>query len=504
MSSAPNHLKPTLMQPTASKVTNGTTHRTEMLVSALPMLTKYAKIQPAVAIKPKPSGMPTGQRSSFNPQYDPQTSASSFFSDDSASNINVLRNWVLPARPRPGRKPVGTTPPATAPTAGTTGEDSRGLAKKRFKGPRNSPLAEGAPLPNSAGAGSPSGSKTSAHIGNISSGMVLGSNLGNMGGHNGAETSFKAEPSEPAMKPLSKQVCALQEAYLAKLKEQELIQNYIDTLLNQIKELRFVQSGMITVDALSSKNDTKEKVSTLQTSDQLDQINNMRDLEKFLAHLTTQSNVIHSVTKKYLDEGTGARNQVQLLIEHYLRLRKLHRDKNGAPAAKTGGFGSTSMSTSGSALSLMQDAQETGLANGDTPKSKVSTSVSTGILASNLSSNITNDSSAPLSTTVDNLANIVDLTASAQNQDALSAISNTGVFTPSLLRPLDIDMFEDDVLGVETVNIFEKLKNDDPELDFAPILNQALALARKKLACGFCSSETPCLCFDAENIFGDK
>lgn len=501
MSSTSNHLKPTLMQHTASKTTNGTTHRTETLVSALPMITKYAKIQPAVAIKPKPSGMPTGHRSSFNPQYDPQTSASTFFSDDSASNINVLRKWVLPARPRPGRKPVGTTPPATAPNTSLSGEENRGLAKKRFKGPRNSPLAEGIPLPNSAGAGSPSGSAISSNVGNNSS-AILSSSSSGASATPGADTPGKTGSLEPAVKPISKQVCALQEAYLAKLKEQELIQNYIDTLLNQIKELRFVQSGMITVDALSSINDAKKKVSTLQTSDQLDQINNMRDLEKFLAHLTTQSNVIHSVTKKYLDEGTGARDQLQLQIEHYLRLRKLHRDKNGALATKAGPVGATSMSRSGSTLSSVKSTVEGTQKSRE--KNNSSNPVSTGILTSNLSSNINNDLGSDLETTMDTFNNTVDLGGKVANQDDSGAISNTGVFTPSLLRPLDIDMFEDDVLGAETVNIFEKLKNDDPELDFAPIFNQALALARKKLACGFCSSETPCLCFDAENIFGDK
>lgn len=512
--SAHNNLRPVSMQTTTSQATSGNTTRADYLGSSLPMLTKYAKIQPAVAIKPKPvGGVATSAKSSFNPQYDPQASASTFFSDDQAGNINVLRKWVLPARPRPGRKPVANTPPATGAATATTAtttiatgaaspviEESRGLAKKRFKCTKPPTPADSNSLPPPYSAGSPGGAAAT-----ITAACKTAGTLTNAGGPIGTSVSGKSGTSKTSgsTKPLttalngagvvansavttlavsgedmtrtasgtgpivntpSKQVVALQEAYLAKLKEQELINNYIDTLLNQINELRFVQSGMITADALSSINDVKKTAPTLQTPDQLDHINNVRDLEKFLAHLTTQANIIHSVTKKYIDEGSAARNPIQLQIEHYLRLRQRSRDKSCA-----------------SATNLRLDA---------------------------VSLNAGFDSSSrrrmgPLTTT--RLSPEILTTATSRSDPIV--LSST--FTPSLLRPLDIDLFdqEDDIIGVEPLEgeFFEKLKNsDDPELEFAPILKQASTQGRKRLGCGFCSGETPCLCFEADNIFGDK
>lgn len=463
MSATHNQLKLTAMLLSTSKATAGTNHRGDGLVAALPILTKYAKIQPAVAIKPKPSGVTTIHKSSFNPQYDPQASASAFFSDDPGSNINVLRKWVLPARPRPGRKPVSSTPPAAASAAALAVEDHCGLAKKRFKGPKNGQVPDIISLPSSTGAGSPGSVAMSPSYSNTS----VNTSRATISSYNGTNTPgvdellAKSTSMDTTIKPASKQVTALQEAYLAKLKEQELIQNYIETLLNQIKEFRFVQSGMITADALNSINNSDEKkTSSLRSPDQLDHISNVRDLDKFLAHLTTQSNIIHSVTKKYIDEGTGSRNPVRLQIEHYLQLRKLHQDKSCARAPSKHSASSRSIP--------------------------------------HPSSDITTLGAEPL---------ISDLDI---NSDAnlLAAVSKPATFTPSLLRPLDIDLFEEhDVIGVETVenDIFDKLKSiDDSELEFAPILKQATAQGRKKMGCGFCSGDTPCLCFDADNIFGEK
>lgn len=462
------------MQTTTSQATSGNTTRADYLGASLPMLTKYAKIQPAVAIKPKPLGVATGGKSSFNPQYDPQASAS-FFPEDLAANINVLRKWVLPARPRPGRKPVANTPPATTAAASPAMEETRGLAKKRIKTTKLPTPADLNSLPPPSGAGSPgavtAACKTAGTLTNA--GRTPGSSISGTPG--GSATSLssnsmsvaggddmvrKGSGTDLVLNAPSKQVVALQEAYLAKLKEQELINNYIDTLLNQISELRFVQSGMITADALNSINDVKKTAPTLQTPDQLDHINNVRDLEKFLAHLTTQANVIRSVTKKYVDEGSGARNPIQLQIEHYLRLRQRNRDKSCSNASNSRLDG---VSSSAGFVAKRKD---------------------------------------PLTST--RLKS--EIVASAQTRSDPMALSST--FTPSLLRPLDIDLFdhEDDIIGVEPLEgeFFEKLKNlDDPELDFAPILKQASTQSRKRL-CGFCSGETPCLCFDADNIFGDK
>lgn len=466
MCSAQNYIRPVAMQTSASQATSGQTSRTDHLTSSVPMLTKYAKIQPAVAIKPKPVIKPASHKSSFNPEYDPQTSTSTFFPEDQAGNINVLRKWVLPARPRPGRKPVANAAP-TASNVSPNIDDSRGLNKKRFKTTKPPVPQDQNSLPIASGAGSPGAFATAFNSSGSLTSMSRTSSSNISTAKTGLEetaTNFQTTGATPT-KPASKQVSALQETYLAKLKEQELIQNYIDALLNQIKELRFVQSGMITTDALSSINDTKKKVSTLQTPDQLDHISNFRDLEKFLAHLTTQSNVIHSVTKKFIDEGSGTRNQLQSQIEHYTRLRQRHREKNCEAVTKT----------------------RPGIPRHNTMPSRGKLEPTSGGVAP--------------------LPSNTRFSKSLLNQSDLSVPPST--FTPSLLRPLDIDLFdqEDEIIGVEPLEgeFFDKLRNtDDPELEFAPILKQASSLGRKRLGCGFCSGETPCLCFDADIIFGEK
>ena len=60
----------------------------------------------------------------------------------------------------------------------------------------------------------------------------------------------------------------MQMSYLSKLKEQEVIRNYIEVLTNQIKELSFVQNGVITFDALKSnvKYNNKKILTSTTTS----------------------------------------------------------------------------------------------------------------------------------------------------------------------------------------------------------------------------------------------
>ncbi|RKP30766.1 hypothetical protein METBISCDRAFT_27141 [Metschnikowia bicuspidata] len=512
MSSAHNDLKTPLMQNTASRTIKDSANLTKNLVSALPMLTKYAKIQPVIFIKPKPSAMPPGYKLSFNPQYDPQASASSFFGDDLAANIYVLRKWVLPTCPRPGRKPMDA---AATPNAVFSGEEGRGLAKKRFKGPKNAALVDALSPPTSAGVGSPGSismspswaSPVANHASSMcSSGVESSTSFGE-------DPGGSAVPAETGSKPASKQFAALQEAYLATLREHELIWNYIDTLLNQITELRFVQSGIITVDALNSTNDAKTKVLPLQTSDQLDHINNVRDLEKFLAHQINQSNVFHSVTKKCIDEGSGARNPIQLQVDYYLRLRRLHRSKNGTSASgiREDGlaFGSLRIKLSNGDATPPDPKLISTNSNQPTTESAKVQSAPTDMLGVGICSTISDvipDSSNMRSHGMSSAG--VELSTSGGGMGLLDHDSlksfKPSAFTPSLLRPLEIDLFDEDFLCTEPVDIYEKLKNDDPELEFVPLLKQAAALGRKKFTCGFCSGETPCLCFDADNIFGDK
>lgn len=136
-------------------------------------------------------------------------------------------------------------------------------------------------------------------------------------------------------------------SYLSKLKEQEVIRNYIEVLTNQIKELSFVQNGVITFDALKSnvKYNNKKILTSTTTStgpgttgaggiptsssssstsssksryDQLEAINNLNDLNKFLNYLTKSSNIIQSVKK---NPGISSET-LNKQVDHYVEVRK--------------------------------------------------------------------------------------------------------------------------------------------------------------------------------------
>lgn len=428
-------------------------------------ITKYAKIQPAIAIKPKPGVQAPTQKPAFNPRYDPTAqSTANLLHDEALGNINTSRKWVLPPRPRPGRKPTAT--PAAPATPGTA---DKSLFKKKLKVQKRDDqpptatlaalLAPGAGPPSFAAAQSvspgPIGiglAKLSRLVGSPTSQLIQSTSFEALAQTNGA-ANFKenAEIVSRPLQPALKQVADLQLTYLAKLKEQELIRNYIEVLTNQIKELKFVQSGVITVDALNSDGANKPKLPNLLPSEQIDHINNVNDLDKFLAHMTTQSNVIHSVTKKFVGNSLNQESHLQLQIRYYLELRARN-------------------SKLGPGRSL------------DSPKQ------------------------------------LLSLAATPQSRSS---------FTPSLLRPLKMNLFdaEDEVIDVDILNegdsllpnlgAADRLKFEVPSFNAADpdFLNlgaspeqKTAAIAPKKpkkIGCGFCNSETPCVCFDADNIFGE-
>ena len=72
---------------------------------------KYPKIQPALAIKPKPVPIAVLPKPSNQPisTFDPNSRTTSLKNDISL-NINTSKKWVLPPRPRPGRKPTEECP----------------------------------------------------------------------------------------------------------------------------------------------------------------------------------------------------------------------------------------------------------------------------------------------------------------------------------------------------------------------------------------------------------
>lgn len=384
-------------------------------IAIQPTLAKYAKIQPAIAIKPKPTAAAPVKKSSFNPRYDPTTSTSLLQEE---ANINTLRKWVLPPRPRPGRKP--TAPPTTpVPEERKTTKKKKvqKLEKEDTVSTTVTGIANGVAITTNPSVGATNASTVPSTKTNLASTAVKD-----------GETLIASRPLQPA----SQQVGELQASYLARLKEQELIRNYMEVLTNQIKELKFVQSGVITSDALNER--SKPSVPIL-LSEKLAHINNIHDLDTFLAHLTTQSNVIHLVTKKFVgDQSLGGRVQLQIL--HYLELRASHR----------------------------------GATNNDRPFT-------------------------------------LPRLAMTRNQPSSQS------FTPSLLRPLKLNFFDDDeVIDVDLINdgdsfldqtgFLERLRFDEPNNG---LLNDEKPVDKKmkKMGCGFCNADTPCVCFDADSIFGE-
>ncbi|KAK6461727.1 hypothetical protein DFJ63DRAFT_198830 [Scheffersomyces coipomensis] len=148
-------------------------------------------------------------------------------------------------------------------------------------------------------------------------------------------------PIDPKTEIMDLKMC-----YLSKLKEQEVIRNYIEVITNQIKELSFVQNGVITFDALKNNvnpmnsNSLKLKrlnstssssmnvnnsssmssVNSVVSTNNIESINNLNDLNKALNYLTKSSNIIHSATKK---QGNNNTSEVAIndQINHYLSIR---------------------------------------------------------------------------------------------------------------------------------------------------------------------------------------
>lgn len=258
---------------------------------------KYPKIQPALAIKPKPVPIAVLPKPSSQPisTFDPNSRTTSLKSDISL-NINTSKKWVLPPRPRPGRKPTEECPKRKK----THGNAPSSLASSVCPSP-SLPANQLRPM-------NPSARQISASTPrqNTASAPATGTRL----------QPVRPRPAVPESAD-SEEVNKLKLEYLAKLKEQQLILNYMEVITKQIKELNFVQNGVITFDALNADVRTKSRVGeTKPPPEQLEKINNINDLEKFLAYLTKSSNIIHSVTKKFM--GLDLNHQ----LEQYMELRE--------------------------------------------------------------------------------------------------------------------------------------------------------------------------------------
>lgn len=490
-------------------------------VSAASSVTpKYAKIQPAIAIKPKPvvaNGTAAAPpKSKFNPRYQPASSPlrQLFAAEDTPSaNINTLKKWVLPPRPRPGRKPSA----AQNLSLGLSDDERKLLSHKKHKLLRTASSCLEKParlmarllllillilllLPPPCGSLPSTPRSKSLSLTPGSSSMATSVSAGSTG-LSAADykrlASVKPKPVAPlphssptvksetsdvpglgkASQPLAalqKQVTDLQKTYLAKLKEQELVQNYIDILTNQIKELKFVQSGVITFDALDTSSSSRPQTTLSPPPDQLDHINNVRDLDAFLAHLTTQSNVIHSVTKKFVGDSLKEGSHIQLQIKHYLDLKANHTGST-SPFSK-----SNHVRGSQETVSMTADHKAINQASQDT---------------------------------------YVPIEPNPNKDSKAEGHKPNSFFTSSFLRPLNMNLFEqeDGIINVDVINerdpfsgsvgSIEKRRLDSVVQSDIDVLNGAQQLNSKgfkKIGCGFCSNENPCLCFDADSVFGEK
>ncbi|OBA23133.1 hypothetical protein METBIDRAFT_9438 [Metschnikowia bicuspidata var. bicuspidata NRRL YB-4993] len=479
---------------------------------------KYAKIQPAIAIKPKP-GAPPGAalgplKSSFNPRYNPLSSPLPALVCDElpAASINTLKKWVLPPRPRPGRKPLCVQGAPNPGAPASLDDDRKGLAHKKHRllkvaarllppaSTRNSlhSAVHAVPMSVSGSAASAGSASTATEARRFVAARLRSMTPAASGSGAHASTPAKqrellgilrpnGEPSVPAASLLAvppKRVAELQSTYLAKLKEQELVQNYIDILTNQIKELRFVQSGVITFDALNSSPSARPRAQSPPPPDQLDHINNVRDLDAFLAHLTTQSNVIHSVTKKFVGDSLKEGTRVQLQIKHYLDLKANH------PGSQS-------------------------------PFVSVNSKDSRGPEPENLAYSPSTAFFEPLATEEPN----TELPAFLDGVHSIALFGDdkpSSFFTSGFLRPSNVDVFEheDGLVNVDIINEQDPFSGsmgstDKKKLSFsaegeADTLNSAQdykplnAKGPKKIRCGFCGVEAPCLCFDADSVFGEK
>ena len=179
----------------------------------------------------------------------------------------------------------------------------------------------------------------------------LFSNKTNLNTSQTVQTPVKKLPTPPppskAIDPAT-QMMGLKMSYLSKLKEQELMRNYIEVLTNQIKELSFVQNGVITFDALrttakmspASTMTSKRLTSTLTNSkiDQLDSINNLNDLNKFLSYLGKSSDIIKNAQRHPSPANAGANSNANA---------NQYRNADGNSNVNVNVNGSTVTSTAG-------------------------------------------------------------------------------------------------------------------------------------------------------------
>ncbi|KAK6457708.1 mucin-like protein [Scheffersomyces xylosifermentans] len=569
---------------------------------------KYTKIQPAIAPKPiavlpKPSNFSPIPNKTIALQH--STSDSLTNSNLKTSlNINTSKRWVLPPRPRPGRKPTAISPEADEKAKSVNNSSlasspsaSKISPKKRPK-IKKEPITENKPI-TAVGTGLSTSSSQKGHNStsinatsspvitrgeqqttNVSKGFtneadkkqiinqlqqqypkVANNRAKATPAHTpipatslmsptsssastlsstptSSSVSTSASPIPPPPPPVvtgssdpKTEIMNLKLSYLSKLKEQELIRNYIEVISNQIKELSFVQNGVITFDALktgpSTANGKIKRVNspsaaaTVRASsyDQLESINNLNDLNKFLNYLTKSSNIIHSATKQKASNGTGD-TVLNKQIDHYLDIRakfksmkteELNKLNNLKKQQRSGQAGpGTSIGSLNDLPNVASASSDNSKVQGNAAAQVATTSFIPDLLkplrAANLFDQDTNENV------------VIDIVKDDTKIDANLVSPDNNILSND-----DIDMFmeENDFLNrlilsdgpdtIDEVANVEVMKEQEQEsLGNVKIHHKGESVAtqdslikkKSKLNCGFCTNDTPCLCFDADFDIG--
>lgn len=401
---------------------------------------KYLKICPAIAPKPILSNLP-------KISFDPTITKKKPVNDNLMTSLNTSKKWVLPPRPRPGRKP--------------NNDELNMLKKKKVKKiDKKDPITTTNTNTNTNTTALPTPTTTPTMA------TATKSMLSN------------STPSATTQKqPIDKSLNELKLNYLKKLKEQELIRNYIEIITNQINELSFVKNGIITFDALKTqdikmweknvkkmdtlKNSDKDKLEEVIHKNQLESINNINDLNKFLNYSINCSNLLNSVTKKSSNDSkdknfnhdTWLNNQ----INYYLDIRSKFKQDGRA-----------------NSNAMLQNVNT----NNRIDNSPI----------------VVPELLKPLTRSFDDdyfdFSSNDDLIIEDQDFDNLILDANIEPFGDSLNYMND----DSEINGL--VKIYDLQNFDDNETN-SPATDISVK-KKSKLNCGFCSNDTPCLCLDAE------
>ena len=310
-------------------------------ISNIKQPNKYSKIQPNLNIKPKPKPIPIAvlpkpsktERSNFNPNLN----TTSKLKSDIALNINTSKKWVLPPRPRPGRKPVNNDDDKSSSTTALNTPDPTSSTDNGNKSFKVDSKQEGSHTQHQTSVAN-SSSFTPSTNGKKKS-TKKDKELKTKDTEKGHEKSLLNQLNKqfPSQKDTPETI-DLKKTYLNKLRENALIYNYIEVLNNQIKQLNFIKNGYMTLDTLNEINIAKHNdfdglnissnvVDQNRNSKEkmtLDKVHNIQDLDRFLNYLNKSSSLIHSAIKRgpedddiFIDDNDNLNNQ----INKYLSLK---------------------------------------------------------------------------------------------------------------------------------------------------------------------------------------